>query len=174
MIAYMYIKKQSVIPKINTTTMQLTYRRYLLLAIRIILGIVFLFSGVGKLIDSGYVNYDLVRLLSSTYFWIIEYAAHIIISLSIAELLIVAILCWGRHLKWTLTAAFLLLAGFTGILGYFYLQGMNVASCGCFGVFGFGSGLEFTLIRNIVLMLLCIGGFVLIQTKNQQPSLKHH
>lgn len=145
--------------------MQSTYRRYSLLAIRIILGTVFLFSGIGKLIDSGYVNYDLVRLLSSTYFWIIEYAAHIIISLSIAELLIVGFLCWEKYLKWTLAAALLLLAGFTSVLGYFYLQGMNVASCGCFGAFGFGSGLEFTLIRNIVLMLLCIGGFVLVQTK---------
>lgn len=170
MIAYMYIKKQSVIPKINTSTMQSTYRRYLLLAIRIILGIVFLFSGVGKLIDSGYVNYDLVRLLSSTYFWIIEYAAHIIISLSIAELLIVAMLCWGKYLKWTLAAALLLLTGFTSILGYFYLQGMNVASCGCFGAFGFGSGLEFTLIRNIVLMIFCVGGVILIHTKNESTA----
>ena len=146
--------------------MQPKYRRYSLLAIRIIVGIVFLFSGIGKLIDSGYVNYDIVRLLANTYFWIIEYAAHIIISLSIIELLIAVFLGWGKHLKWTLSAALLILSGFTGILGYFYLQGMDVASCGCFGAFGFGSGLEFTLIRNLVLILLIVGAFMLMTNRN--------
>ncbi len=146
------------------------YRRYSLLTIRIILGLVFLLSGVGKLIDSGYVNYDLVRLLSSTYFWIIEYAAHIIISLSIVELLIAIFLCWGKYLKWALTAALLMLTGFTGILGYFYLQGMSVASCGCFGAFGFASGLEFTLIRNAVLILLAIGGIILLNTQPEKAG----
>jgi uncharacterized membrane protein YphA (DoxX/SURF4 family) len=143
------------------------YRKHSLLTIRIILGLVFLLSGVGKLIDSGYVNYDLVRLLSSTYFWIIEYAAHLIITLSIVELLIVALLLWGKYLKWTLTAALLMLSGFTGILGYFYFQGMNVANCGCFGAFGFASGLEFTLIRNGVLILLIIAGFMLLYNENK-------
>jgi uncharacterized membrane protein YphA (DoxX/SURF4 family) len=146
--------------------MQPKYRRYTLLAIRIIVGTVFLFSGIGKLIDSGYVNYDIVRLLANTYFWIIEYAAHIIISLSIIELLIAVFLCWGKYLKWTLSAALLILSGFTGILGYFYLQGMDVASCGCFGAFGFGSGLEFTLIRNLILILLIVGAFLLMTNRN--------
>ena len=146
------------------------YRRYSLLTIRIILGLVFLLSGVGKLIDSGYVNYDLVRLLSSTYFWVIEYAAHIIISLSILELVVVVFLCLEKYVKWALAAALFMLTGFTGILGYFYLQGMSVASCGCFGAFGFASGLEFTLIRNAVLIVLAIGGIILVTSKKESSE----
>ena len=131
-------------------------RRISLLVIRIILGLVFLLSGVGKLIDSGYVNYDLVRLLSTEYFWIIEYAAPIIISISIVELLIAIFTFWGKYLKAALGVALVMLICFSSVLAYFYLQGRNVEGCGCFGAFGIGGGLEFTLIRNFVLMALII------------------
>lgn len=134
-------------------------RRITLLAIRIILGLIFLLSGVGKLIDSGYVNYDLVRLLSTEFYWVIEYAEAIIVTLSIIELLLAVLLLWGKYLKTALTASLFMLLGFTGVLGYFYLDGMNVASCGCFGALGIGGGLEFTLIRNLVIIFMILWAF---------------
>ncbi len=135
-----------------------------LLAIRLILGLVFLISGIGKLIDSGYVNYALVRLLSAEFYWIIEWAAVIVITISIIELIIAGFLFWGKKLSWALSAALLLLLIFSGVMGYFYWQGMNVQSCGCFGAFGIGGGLAFSLLKNLVLIVLAIAGFIL-QTK---------
>lgn len=145
-------------------------RQITLLTIRIILGLVFLLSGIGKLIDSGYVNYDLVRLLSTEIYWIIEYAAAIIISISIIELLLALFLLWGKYLKVTLGISLIMLLGFSSVLGYFYLDGMNVASCGCFGALGIGGGMEFTLIRNFVLMALIIVAYLLMSSK-KRPKL---
>lgn len=141
--------------------MNAQYRNYSLWAIRLLLSVVFIFSGVGKLIDSGYVNYDIIRLLSNNFFWILEYAAPIIIATSIIELLIAVLLLWGRYLYLAFSGALLMLLSFSSVLGYFYIQGMDVASCGCFGAFNLGSGLEFTLIRNAVLIILVIAGFFL-------------
>lgn len=142
-------------------------RRITLLAIRIILGLIFLLSGVGKLIDSGYVNYDLVRLLSTEFYWVIEYAAAIIITLSLVELLLAVLLLWGKYLKTALTASLFMLLSFTSVLGYFYLDGMNVASCGCFGALGIGGGMEFTLIRNLVLISLIIGAYIILTSPRE-------
>lgn len=140
-------------------------RKISLLTIRIILGLVFLLSGIGKLIDSRYVNYDLVRLLSTEFYWIIEYAAAIIISISIIELLLALFLLWGKYLKTVFGISLIMLLGFTSVLGYFYLDGMNVASCGCFGALGIGGGMEFTLIRNFVLIALIIVAYLLMSSK---------
>ncbi len=144
-------------------------RRISLIVIRIILGFVFLLSGAGKLFDSGYVNYDLIRLLSEEFFWIIEYAALIMITISLTELLLAVLLLWGKWLRFALTASLLMLLIFSSVLGYYYLQGTNVEGCGCFGAFGFGGGLEVTLIRNLVLIVLIIGAFFLWDPRNLEP-----
>lgn len=144
-------------------------RRNSLIAIRIILGLVFLLSGTGKLFDSGYVNYDLIRLLSEKFFWIIEYAAPIMITISVIELLLAALLLWNKWLRIALSASLLMLLTFSSVLGYYYLQGTNIEGCGCFGAFGFGGGLEVTLIRNLVLMALIIGAFFLTNSRNPEP-----
>lgn len=142
-----------------------TIRKNSLLAIRIIVGLVFLLSGIGKLLDSGYVNYALVRLLASNFYWIIEYAATIVIAISIIELIIAAFLFWGKKLKWALSAALILLLIFSGVMSYFYWQGMQVQSCGCFGAFGFGGGLGFSLLKNVVLIILIIAAFIVSTPK---------
>lgn len=139
-------------------------QRYILLGIRILLGGLFLLSGVGKLIDSSDAVY-LVELLATKFYWLIEYSTFIVISTSILELLLAVLLFWGRKLTWVLSACFLLVLSFTVVLGYFYLQGMSVASCGCFGAFGGGGGITTTLIRNSILLLLVVGGFALTGTE---------
>lgn len=136
------------------------YTKTALTTIRIILGAVFLLSGVGKLINPSDAQY-LVELLASEFYWLIEYAGPIVIATSVIELILGSFLLWGRYLKWALAGTLIMLVGFSSVLGYFYMQGTSVESCGCFGAFGFASGIEVTLLRNLVLGLLVIGAFVL-------------
>ena len=126
----------------------------LLTTIRFILGIIFLVSGIGKLVDGAEAQY-LVELMATEFYWLIEYSSAIVIGTSVLELLLAVFLLWDKQLKWALGITLLMLVGFSSVLFYFYLQGMNVEGCGCFGAFGFSSGLEFTLLRNLVLMVLC-------------------
>lgn len=136
------------------------HKRILLTTIRIFLGLVFLASGIGKLISGSEAQY-LVELLATEFYWLIEYSSLIVTVTSVLELVIALFLLWGRYLKGALCGALLMLAGFSSVLSYFYFQGMSVENCGCFGALGFASGLEFTLLRNGVLILLIIGACIL-------------
>jgi len=139
-------------------------QKNILLTIRILLGLIFLASGVGKLIDSSDARY-LVELLASEFYWLIEYADPIVIGTSLLELVLAILLLWGRKLKISLWASLGLVSTFTIVLGHFYLQGMSIESCGCFGALGIGGGLEATLIRNGILLLLIIGAFLLMKSR---------
>ncbi|MFW6157422.1 MAG: MauE/DoxX family redox-associated membrane protein [Balneolaceae bacterium] len=135
-------------------------RRYLILGIRLLLGAVFLLSGIGKLIDASEARY-LVELAATHFYWLIEYTQPIILSTSIVELLLGGLLLSGYKPRWSLGGAFLMLAFFSGVLAFFYLQGYTVENCGCFGALGGGGGLEFTLLRNLVLIGFVVGGVML-------------
>jgi uncharacterized membrane protein YphA (DoxX/SURF4 family) len=146
------------------------YTKIALTTIRIILGAIFLLSGIGKLINPSDAQY-LVELLASEYYWLIEYARPIVIATSVIELFLGGFLLWGQYLKWALAGTFAMLLGFSSVLGYFYMQGTSVESCGCFGAFGFASGIEFTLLRNLVLGLMVVGAFALsVKNKETNPS----
>lgn len=147
------------------------YANIILLTIRIILGVLFLISGIGKLINGADARY-LVELLATEFYWIIEYAGPIVTTTSVIELLLATFLLLGKYLKWALGGTLAMLIVFSSVLGYFYFQGMTVENCGCFGAFGFASGLEFTLVRNIILILMIIGAFILIATNkiDNQPE----
>ncbi len=151
--------------------MNQSYLNKSLTVIRLLLGILFLVSGVGKLISGSEARY-LVELLATEYYWLIEYANFIVIITSIIEIILAVLLIWNKLLKWALAGTLAMLGGFSTVLSYFYFQGMSVENCGCFGAFGFASGLEFTLIRNAVLIMLTIIAFILIAktTKTSSPS----
>lgn len=137
--------------------MSRNYKMLSLSIIRYLLGGLFLLSGIGKLIDSSNARY-LVELLATKFYWLIEYAEPIVLGTSLLELVFAIMLLWGRQLKTALWGSLALVTAFTVTLGYFYLQGMSVENCGCFGALGIGGGLEATLIRNGVLLLLIGGG----------------
>jgi len=145
--------------------MNQSYLSKAITVIRLLLGILFLISGIGKLISGSDARY-LVELLATEYFWLIEYATAIVIATSVIELVLAVFLIWNKFLKWALAGTLAMLIGFSSVLSYFYFQGMSVENCGCFGAFGFASGLEFTLIRNAVLILLTVIAFVLIAKTN--------
>lgn len=146
--------------------MKSKYKSIALITIRILLGIIFLASGIGKLISGSDAQY-LVELMATEFYWLIEYSNFIVISISILELVLAVFLLWGRYLKWALSGTLLMLIGFSSVLSYFYFKGMSVENCGCFGALGFASGLEFTLIRNLVLIVLIVGAFFLISSRNE-------
>ena len=136
-------------------------RRIALLSIRFILAMLFLASGIGKLIDGSNARY-LVELMATEFYWLIEYANPIVIIFSILELMIAGALFWGKKLKWSFIAALVMLVFFSSVLSYFYFQGMSVENCGCFGAIGIGGGLGATLIRNGILLILTLGGLLLL------------
>lgn len=145
-------------------------QKKILLTIRILLGLLFLASGIGKLIDASDARY-LVELLASEFYWLIEYANPIIIGTSLLELFLAVLLIWGKNIKAALWGSLALVSVFTVTLGYFYLQGMSIENCGCFGALGIGGGLEATLIRNGVLLLLIVGALSLGWIKRRKDTL---
>lgn len=147
------------------------YRRIFITTIRFGIGILFLASGIGKLINSTDARF-LVELMATKFYWLIEYVELIVMLTSALELVIALLLLWGRYLLSAFTAALMMLLGFTGILGYFYLQGMNVENCGCFGALGFASGLDFTLLRNLVLIALITGAYLLMPGEGKIKNYK--
>ena len=146
--------------------MNKSYANKTLVVIRYILGILFLVSGIGKLISTRY----LVELLATEFYWLIEYADFIVITTSIIELVLAILLIWNKYLEWALTSSLAMLISFSSVLSYFYFQGMTIENCGCFGAFGFASGLEFTLIRNLILIALTITAFTITFNKTMPSS----
>jgi uncharacterized membrane protein YphA (DoxX/SURF4 family) len=145
-------------------------QKNILLTIRILLGLLFIASGLGKLIDSSDARY-LVELLASEFYWLIEYANPIVIGTSLLELVLAVFLIWGKKVRAALWGSLFLVSVFTVTLGYFYMQGMSIESCGCFGALGIGGGLEATLIRNGVLLILILGGLSLGWLKGIRRTL---
>lgn len=137
-----------------------SWKKYLTEATRIILGIVFLLSGIGKVIDNKNAIY-LVELMATELFWLVEWRYEVVYLTIFIELVLAVLFLGGWKLKPTYIFTFFFLSFFTGVVTFFYLEGFDVASCGCFGAFGFSGGLEATLIRNIILLILIVTGFTI-------------
>ena len=120
--------------------------------VRIFVGAVFILSSIGKFIDSSDAQY-LVELLSMNIYWLIEYKAPIVLSITILELILGILLIWNRYILWAYAAALLLILSLSSVL---LLQGTQVAACGCFGAFDLLSGPNATLAKNGVLVLLLV------------------
>jgi uncharacterized membrane protein YphA (DoxX/SURF4 family) len=138
-------------------------RRISLISIRILLGLIFLLSGIGKLISSSDARY-LVELMATKFYWLIEYAGPIVLGITILELALAAMLFWGKKIRWTLSISLLLILFFSGVLSYFYVQGFGVKTCGCFGAFDIGGGITFGLFKNLILFLLIVAALLLTRS----------
>ena len=123
--------------------------------VRIFVGAVFILSSIGKFIDSSDAQY-LVELLSMNIYWLLEYKAPIVLSITILELILGILLIWNRYILWAYAAALLLILSLSSVLLFFMIQGTQVAACGCFGAFDLLSGPNATLAKNGVLVLLLV------------------
>ena len=89
-------------------------------------------------------------------YWLIEYKAPIVLSITILELILGILLIWNRYILWAYAAALLLILSLSSVLLFFMIQGTQVAACGCFGAFDLLSGPNATLAKNGVLVLLLV------------------
>lgn len=143
-------------------------KHYILKSPRLILGVIFILSGVGKLIDSESARY-MIELMATEFYWLVGWKSEIVLATIFIELFLAVFLILGKQLMKIYLAAFLMIAVFTGISGYFWAQGYNVASCGCFGAFGLSGGLKATFIRNVILLIVVIAG-VWIQNSTEKKE----
>jgi len=103
-------------------------KRTLISALRILLGLVFIFSGMAKIFHLG----AFMRTLAAYPFlpdWTLFYLA---ILIPMAEYFLGACLVLGLFLRWAIPSLLGLLLIFSGALVYQLLAG-NAGSCGCFG-----------------------------------------
>jgi len=140
--------------------------RRILPAVRIVLGVVFLYAAYTKLRNPWLLfalSIDSYRLLPE---WAVLAIAR---TLPWIELLIGALLIPGYKLRWVSSAAALLLLTFFALMVRSYAAGLGI-DCGCFGL-GEALGVR-TLIRDGLLLgaslFLCACSFRRPQTHDEQ------
>lgn len=133
--------------------------------IRYLLAAIFLFSGIGKLINP----YPAVQFMNafvptSISFNVIHSA---IILVSVIEILVAIMLVFRIKLSIALPVAGALIIMFTVFLGIVYVKQQNVASCGCFGSFDPGLSLPLSMVRNLVILILIVVSYIRETPKKQ-------
>lgn len=145
-----------------------SFRSYGLLGVRGILILLFVLSGTGKLID-GQNAAHLIELVFEGAPRISGRSGPLVVLVSGAELVLAGALIWARHLSLALWSSFGVIASFTVALATL-LKGADVASCGCFGIFGLPLSLKATILRNLVLLALILTGILLVGTRPRNGS----
>jgi len=128
--------------------------------VRAILGLILLASGVGKLIDPSGAG-SLVGVVMGAESFFASISTFIVITVSVVELVLVGWLAWGKHLSAALLACLGLVGVFTVVVGYLVVSGLSVSTCGCFGAFGLDLSAEWTLMRNLGLLVVILTGLLL-------------
>jgi uncharacterized membrane protein YphA (DoxX/SURF4 family) len=143
--------------------------RKLLLAGRVLLGVVFLYAAYTKLV----IPWQLFALSIDSYQWLPEWG--VILTARVlpwAELAIGVLLVSGWLLRWTAAATAALLGAFWLLMFRAYLLGFGI-DCGCFGIGqALGPG---TLVRDGLLVLLAVavtgGALTVARTKTTTGGL---
>jgi len=128
-----------------------------------LVGILFLFSGMGKALAV----YQFAQILSQYGFDFLQYFAPVVI---VVEVVLGLLLFFCIRLRIT---AFLSLC-FTAVLTLIYFYGhifVNISDCGCFGYFSFMNMPPlFTYLRNLLLMGLLL--FIFLKSKDLHKTLE--
>lgn len=142
-------------------------KKYLPELPRLLLAVTFTLSAIGKIADSEQAEY-LIELMASYIFWLVEWKTEIVWVVILIELILAILLFTKKNLTPTYIFAFLFVGMFTGVTSFFLINDFQVESCGCFGIFDIAGGLEVTLVRNIVLLLLIVAG-IAIHLSGKKP-----
>ncbi|MEP1305631.1 MAG: MauE/DoxX family redox-associated membrane protein [Balneola sp.] len=145
--------------------MKIKLFRLLAIVPRLLLALTFLISGVGKTIDSTDAV-KLVEVISSKFNAFESLTTEMVFHIVVVELGLAILLLIKRNLIVAYIVSFLFVGFFTAILGFLYIDGVSISTCGCFGAFGFSGGLEITLGRNLVLLCLIVTGY-LVEIQNE-------
>ncbi|PEN12841.1 hypothetical protein CRI94_12615 [Longibacter salinarum] len=139
------------------------------IAVRFLLGLVLLLSGIGKLLDPTGAE-SLVGVVMGADSVFVDYATLIVYLVTLSELVLVGWLAWGRHLMAAFTATFVLVAIFTFVVGSIVMSDQVVATCGCFGALGLDLSAEGTLVRNLVLLAIILTGILLTDASQKAEA----
>ncbi|MDO4707727.1 MAG: DoxX family protein [Porphyromonadaceae bacterium] len=131
-------------------------RRILLELSRVILGSVFVVSGVFKATDPMGASLKITDYISSalgsSWVWLVELSMFVAILLCILEFMLGAMLLMGIYRRIVTRASFALMVGMTLVTLYIYWTGV-LPDCGCFGdVIKLSNGAS--LIKNLILLPL--------------------
>lgn len=100
--------------------------------IRIFIGLVLLFTSVGKLLD----NRGFSEVIKTYQFYPFEdQLLFIALFISLFELTLSVSLLTGRYLKWAALGSVLLHGYFASLAALTIYRGIELSNCGCFGVF---------------------------------------
>lgn len=137
-------------------------RTYGLWGVRGLLILLFAASGIGKLLDGQSAALLVERVFEGSP-TIAAWSEAVVVLVSGGELVLAGALAWGQRLEETLWVALGVIGGFTAVLATL-LGRTSPASCGCFGAFGLGLSVEATILRNLVLLALTLGGILLVDS----------
>ena len=138
----------------------LRFRIILKHTISIFVAAVLIFSAYGKVVDS-----EQTKLFLESFGWIPNSLSQVIITaIIICEIILALMLTYSKTQRIGAHLSIILFFIFTIIL-LFQSVSANAVDCGCFGSFGGGLGIELSIVRNIILMLLLS---TIIQYQNNQ------
>lgn len=148
--------------------MKNNFKRHLTDIPRVLLGVTFSISAIGKFIDKKD-SVQFVEQISSQWVFLKNLDSELVFFITVVEITLGLLLLSKKQLFSAYLFSFLFLAFFTLVTGYLFLMDVSISSCGCFGAFGLSGGVQTTLIRNIILMCLTTIGYV-IHLRNEQNN----
>lgn len=107
--------------------------KYIVHALRILIGGLFIFSGLVKANDPMGLAYKMEEFFELWHtMWMVPFAKSLSITMNALEILSGVALWMGWQTKWNLRLLLALIVFFTGLTGYTYYTGFP-KTCGCFG-----------------------------------------
>lgn len=124
---------------------------YIIMFFKIIIGIIFIFSGLTKLIDTNRFSEALInfKLLNENLIDIVKYI------IPVVEIMLGTIIIFNFNSGLPALISSLLLSFFTALIVAKLFEGEEI-SCGCFGVFSSPKLDILAVVRNILLILISI------------------
>lgn len=124
-----------------------------LLGLRLLLGVTFAFAAISK----SYGPAESIRFVEATSGLPSSWSVLAVTSTIALEWLLAAWLLAAVAVRLAFVATWVLLATFTGVLLYALLNGVE-ERCGCLGIGGLN--LTHSIVRNCILMAVCVLGLV--------------
>ena len=124
------------------------------LMLRVVVGVVFVVAGVGKLGNATAATVATQNALGIGG----ALASVVATGISVIEIILGVLLVIGLNLRWAAPATALLCAALLLVVIKLWIQGFT-GGCGCFGVFGGGSPGPEETIRDGTLLLAAIGAW---------------
>ena len=151
--------------------------RYTLLVFRYFLGLLFIATAIGKLLD----NRGFAQVINSYQLGIPDFALlGVALTFSFLELIIGLNILYGRELSKSILATLAFHLGYATLAFTTLLRGIALPNCGCFGVFLARSLKWSTVIEDLVLATISLSCWLLLRrisalaiVENTAPISQH-